>query len=668
MKQDLPFYKYSAANLMRLNGSWILLIAICFAYVDFATVAIAQSLSAGIEIEDFVVEDYYADQDQRKSVLYGASAVSSGEGAITINQLRLDLFQEDGSQNLRVETELCDFDEKKGLVKSNREVKISRSNGRFSLSGTGFEWAKDSRVARVTQSVQTRIDRSLLKDMRSDDAAKSSVQQAAATATADATSNATDETAPPLIVSSDRFEFDTETHLAVYFGNVRAVDGQGLDLKCDRLEARFSGASDEIEEILAIGSVGIQWEMEDRTGRAQSDLATYFIESGDGTLLMTGSPSWGLGEDTGSADRIIARPTQEEVVAEGSALLTLTLPKKDEDSSQGLFAFNLKGQEQPEDSSNKEPLAATSQQIRIRSGRYKYVSGESPEVVFEESPVLTDLATGWELSGGSLVFQLDADRLPKALLASAPVLLNQGETSLAGFRLNGDLISGQFEMESESGAEQRVVYSESGRRLLSDQMSFNNQDQSLKAHGNIWMEIEGVEVDMGIPGASSSPPEEEKDIKKETLVIQSISFEVEENAFVFEGSVRVKGSSWGLNTNWLKLSTGVTQTEGAEVGAESNSALENLEALGNVVLEQQGTLLYGDAMQYDPTTKIAVLNGNASMKSEKFRLTHAKTLTWNGQTGKVRSQGSSWLRGKIENRPGVSNSAIEGSGSQESEK
>jgi len=73
-------------------------------------------------------------------------------------------------------------------------------------------------------------------------------------------------------------------------------------------------------------------------------------------------------------------------------------------------------------------------------------------------------------------------------------------------------------------------------------------------------------------------------------------------------------------------------------------------------------------VQYDPTTKIAVLNGNASMKSEKFRLTHAKTLTWNGQTGKVRSQGSSWLRGKIENRPGVSNSAIEGSGSPESEK
>ena len=128
----------------------------------------------------------------------------------------------------------------------------------------------------------------------------------------------------------------------------------------------------------------------------------------------------------------------------------------------------------------------------------------------------------------------------------------------------------------------------------------------------------------------------------------------------------VKGSAWGLDTDWLKMTTGETQTEGAEVGA--GAALENLEALGNVVLEQQGTLLYGDAMQYDPTTKIAVLNGNASMKSEKFRLTHAKTLTWNGQTGKVRSQGSSWLRGKIENRPGVSNSATEGSGSPESEK
>ena len=330
-----------------------------------------------------------------------------------------------------------------------------------------------------------------------------------------------------------------------------------------------------------------------------------------------------------------------------------------------MFAFNLKGQEQPEDSSNKEPLVATSQQIRIRSGRYKYVSGESPEVVFEESPVLTDLATGWELSGGSLIFQLDTDRRPKALFASAPVLLSQGDTSLAGFRLNGDLISGQFEMESESGAEQRVVYSESGRRLRSDQMSFNNQDQSLKAHGNIWMEIEGVEVDMGIPGASSSP-KEEKDIKKETLLIQSLSFEVEGNAFIFDGSVAVKGSAWGLNTDWLKMTTSETQTDGTDGGA--GSALENLEALGNVVLEQQGTLLYGDAMQYDPTTKIAVLNGNASMQSEKFRLTHAKTLTWNGQTGKVRSQGSSWLRGKIENRPGVSDSATESSGSPESEK
>lgn len=644
-----------------MNGSCILLIAICFACLDFATVATAQSLSAGIEIEDFVVEDYYPDQDQRKSVLYGASAVSSSEGSITINQLRLDLFQEDGSQNLRVETELCDFDEKKGLVTSSREVKISRSNGRFSLSGTGFEWAKDSRVARVTQSVQTRIDRSLLKDMRSDDAAKTSVQQATATGTA--TSNATDETAPPLIVSSDRFEFDTETHLAVYFGNVRAVDGQGLDLKCDRLEARFSGASDEIEEILAIGSVAIQWEMEDRKGRAQSDLATYYIESGEGTLLMTGSPSWGLGEDAGSADRIIARPTQEEVVAEGSALLTLTLPKSDEGSSQGMFAFNLKGQEQPDTSSNKEPLVATTQQIRILSGRYRYVSGESPEVVFEESPVLTDMATGWELSGGSLVFQLDADRRPKALLASDPVRLTQGNTALSGFRLNGDLISGKFEMESESGAEQRVVYAESGRRLRSDQMSFNNQDQSLKAHGNIWMEIEGVEVDMGIPGASSSP-KEEKETKKETLVIQSLSFEVEGNAFIFEGSVAVKGSAWGLNTDWLKMTTGERETESVGAGA----ALENLEALGNVVLEQQGTLLYGDSMQYDPTTKIAVLNGNASMQSEKFRLTHAKTLTWNGQTGKVRSQGSSWLRGKIENRPGFSDSSPEAPELPESEK
>ena len=67
MKQDLPFYKYSAANLMRLCGSFVPLVATCFACFDFATVAIAQSLSAGIEIEDFVVEDYYPDQDQRGS-------------------------------------------------------------------------------------------------------------------------------------------------------------------------------------------------------------------------------------------------------------------------------------------------------------------------------------------------------------------------------------------------------------------------------------------------------------------------------------------------------------------------------------------------------------------------------------------------------------------------
>lgn len=637
MKQDLqipvPSRNFQPASWapMKLVAQTTLA-AICL--MSSSEAGFGQSLPAGIEIEDFVVEDYFPDVDQRKSVLYGASAKSSQEGFIEINGLQLDLFQEDGSQNLRVETEWCEFNEKQGEVESDREVRITRAEGRFSLSGAGFEWSKDTGVVRVTRNVQTQIDRSLLKDMRSEKEVSTDTDNSTNAGAEEKLKGNQEE---PLRVTSNKFEFDTEKRLAVYLDNVRAIDGQGLNLQCDRLEVHFTGESDEIEQILGLGNVGIEWKMEERTGRAQSDQVTYYAESGEGVVALTGNPRWFLDQDSGSAERIIARPSSEEVVAEGSASLVVTLPEQEGSDQRGMLSLNLQGQEEV------KPTATGPQKIEVTADRYRYLSAESSQVIFEGAPELNDLASGWKLSGEKLLFELDQERRPKSIEATHPAQLKKGTTVLRGSVLRGNLQDGRFEVLSDDL--DRVVFQEAGRKLVSNRMSFNNQDQTLQASGEIEMEVEGVVVEMGIPDRTNSDSEKDSTpAKPQTLLVKSDQFQVEGAAYIFKGSASVKGVDWSLTAEWMKLTTSESTSE------DGSNELKKLNAQGKVVLEQQGTKLFGDEMVYDPSSQEAILKGNASMQSEKFRLTRADQLIWNGKTGKVRSEGSSWLRGTIANR------------------
>jgi lipopolysaccharide export system protein LptA len=165
------------------------------------------------------------------------------------------------------------------------------------VQGEGFLFVETNHFLDISNKVETRVLRSLLKT----------------TMLNGAKTNAPETAGQILKIFSDRCHFDYQSNFAQYFGRVHAVDVQ-LDLTSDRLLVQMATNS-AIQTILAEENVVLTTT---NKGRATAPRAFYYVTNGSEMMELTGGAFWQNGDEMARAQKFLYDSTHHFLTAIGN--------------------------------------------------------------------------------------------------------------------------------------------------------------------------------------------------------------------------------------------------------------------------------------------------------------------------------------------------------------
>ncbi len=225
-------------------------------------------IGVGGRIKDFSAPT--KDRTGRRSVLKGEDARPAANGQFEILKPRVETFKADDSADLTIEATQCFYDNKTGLAYSESDLSLKTSDGRLSLSGTGFSWTAGESTLVISNKVRARLLRGAVLG-----AAQGS------------------NTNSPVFVTAQRLDYVGER--VTFTGGVMVEDGQAT-LKTDKLTLLLGTGETRLRQIDASGNVQLnQGEIEASGERAGYNLA-------DGVLRLEGSAIWRRGAQKARSD------------------------------------------------------------------------------------------------------------------------------------------------------------------------------------------------------------------------------------------------------------------------------------------------------------------------------------------------------------------------------
>jgi len=164
------------------------------------------------------------------------------------------------------------------------------------VQGEGFLFVETSHSLDISNKVETRVLRSLLKN---------SMLSTAKT-------NEPETAGQILKIYSDRCHFDYQSNFAQYFGHVHAIDVQ-LDLTSEKLTIQMTSNS-VIQTMLAEDNVILTTT---NKGWAAGPRAYYYVTNGSEMTEMTSNPVWHNGDEQAWADKFLYDSTLHFLTAIG---------------------------------------------------------------------------------------------------------------------------------------------------------------------------------------------------------------------------------------------------------------------------------------------------------------------------------------------------------------
>lgn len=113
------------------------------------------ALRAGQVVIDFNVPEY-AEDGRLKHRVAGSRAVLADRGDAEIENLRLDIFPENG-HNIAMTSPSCRFSRRRSVVESENAVRIETPG--LLITGTGFRWNLNDGAGAIHSNVAVRIRR-----------------------------------------------------------------------------------------------------------------------------------------------------------------------------------------------------------------------------------------------------------------------------------------------------------------------------------------------------------------------------------------------------------------------------------------------------------------------------------------------------------------------------
>ena len=121
--------------------------------------ASAQQKVAG-RASNFSTVEYFESPHQQmmKSRLSGAEARPMPGGRLEIKELKLELFNTNGTPAMVVRAPHCVYDTQQGEANSPGQLRLETGDGDSHIEGDGFLWRQGSSLLTISNNVRTVID------------------------------------------------------------------------------------------------------------------------------------------------------------------------------------------------------------------------------------------------------------------------------------------------------------------------------------------------------------------------------------------------------------------------------------------------------------------------------------------------------------------------------
>ncbi|MBI3850667.1 MAG: hypothetical protein HY298_10410 [Verrucomicrobia bacterium] len=660
------------------TGRWALIGGLLAAFVLLVVTLHGQQ--RGVVISKFRFAEPYDPplQNQTKYLLMGAEGRALGEGKVLLKEFRMETFARNGDRQTISSAPECVYDTINRTVSSAGPMQMQTADGKFFIQGEGFLLRQTNLSLVISNKVETTIHKELLASPTSQlkPAGEATTNSAGVPVPTLVATNAVLDTNQFVKIFSQHADFSSVSNLAVYSGNVRAVDPK-MELTCAIATAHFS-TNGSVENVLAETNVVITGRQDN--SRATGESAVYLVNAEQERIELMGNAHWQDDQRAAKADKFIFDRQDNTVRAEPNAYLKL--PRA---------ALSLSGPLSANSSTPAADHAGTNEIIEITS---KLLTMQLPttnrpaRVIIARTNVLIFNPNDQSRATGDEAIYTEADgtvRLSGKANWSSNQRVVSGDTLTFDqtnqvFTAHGDgylklplAALGKSSMLSSGAADStnRVAKTNQFVEVFSDDYDYRNNLLSFRENvranlleGDVmngWMTCGLLTVEFTnnqmktvvarrnvavgqVPGPADTARKVYKKLNCEILTInlstngQAESFLAEEKVVAVQDEVR-PGTNDVHTTLRAEVVTGYFFA--------TTNQLEKMIAERNVYLEQGERSAKGAQAVYTATNNLVELTGEPTATLPGSRISKADSLIWDRADGKLTARGihkSEWRR------------------------
>ncbi|HEV7928202.1 MAG TPA: LptA/OstA family protein [Verrucomicrobiae bacterium] len=266
------------------------------------TVAAAGLLQAQVPPDlktRIIIERQTPNGPELELLLSGDTRVNMAEHDDKVTPFLMKSFRSGPSNELQLigQAPECHIDQASHRAWDTGPIVLFTPTTNVWVQGEGFLFIETNHTLDISNKVETRVHRSLLKT----------------TALKGAKTNAPGAPEQILKIFSERAHFDYQSNFVNYFGKVHAIDVQ-LDLTSERLDIQMTSNS-AIQTILAQDNVIMTTT---NIGWATGPRSFYYVTNGSEMIEMTGGAWWHNGDEKARAEKFVYDSTHHFLTAIGN--------------------------------------------------------------------------------------------------------------------------------------------------------------------------------------------------------------------------------------------------------------------------------------------------------------------------------------------------------------
>ncbi|MDA7497141.1 hypothetical protein N8494_00330 [bacterium] len=567
------------------------------------------------------------EENRMKTLLTGEGAKPLASGALEISKVKIQIFDDQNPPKTRmaIEAPQCVFDSGKKIATSAGPIALRATDGSFSIEGIGFIWDQAGGKLSISNSVRTIISRKALQSGKKKEGL-------------------------PIHVNSDQFDYDKESNLGLYRGNVSAAEGERFKMSCDQLRVELPEGEDSPQSISAEGNVQIELKTAKTLTKLSGEQAHYETSADDASLLLDGKPIWRSENYSGRGEtiRISDLNTTPVFIVSGSASMLIPVPESEEKKTDG-------------------------QEISLQSDSY---SVTETGAIFNGN-VKVESDANWSLASERLVADIKKEsQTITRILAEENVSIEQtvkgkkmtATGAMAEFTPSGDVLS-----DALITGDATVVSDDFQSKADRIQFRRTESDTAIAANGKVTLILpRSSSAGTGFLGISTQPQVAQpvtENQEVQSIEIRADRYRLSSGSGRFDGNVTVTDSKGTLSSGVLDIEFGDSlrtikgmtasgnvsvvnpngelschQLEGRFAGKENR--LERLIATDDVELRQVNGVATGAKAVFIVAQQLVELTGEPELRTRIVNgsvaqnvLTTADVLIWDQAENTFRCRG-----------------------------